>query len=263
MWPITLAPTTLIYLGPHVRMYHKKPRFLLSSILFNSVSCLPVSPAFWYQCECECVLFHRLCIFISRLTYKLRETMSTYYVDVDGTLLCGSLSRLYHKMRQTISREEAMKLVDGETQRYEHMGVNHELVERLKHLKCQGNRLVLWTNRSQGVRDATRTQLGPYWNLFEEHLFREGNKLNDRLHGFVIDDDERHARCGLHGFIHVTWTCCHDLSCGSRLKDPEEEKGGEEMATCSIPTTVSTLVGNTALPLCYREEVWPGTTTIA
>lgn len=139
---------------------------------------------------------------------------SVLYVDVDGVLLCGSLSKQYHRLRKMgLERKEAIDKIDKQIKECDRLGINHELLKHLSHRKINGAKLILWTNRSECVKEATKRQLGNYWHLFDEHLFRNGEKLNDRLSGIVIDDDKRHKVCGLFGFEHVDWFCCHDLSC--------------------------------------------------
>ncbi|ALD61887.1 hypothetical protein ml_85 [Mollivirus sibericum] len=150
-----------------------------------------------------------------RLMEWVEKGHTTFFVDADGTQLCGAFSNMHGRLRQTMDRESAKEALDTEMQRYTRVGINHDLMVQLGALKAMGCRLVLWTNRSECVREATRAQLGHHWDLFEEHLFREGNKRGDRLQGVVIDDDARFASCGLMGFVHVRWSCCHDLSCAS------------------------------------------------
>lgn len=156
-----------------------------------------------------------------RLMEWTERGQTTFFVDVDGTLLCGAFSGMHAALRKTADRETAKEALDAEMQRYARVGINHDLLSQLHALKAMGCRLVLWTNRSECAREATRVQLGHHWDLFEEHLFREGNKIDDRLQGVVIDDDVRFARCGLVGFVHVRWSCCHDLSCASLVEQKE------------------------------------------
>ncbi|QHN71057.1 hypothetical protein [Mollivirus kamchatka] len=153
-----------------------------------------------------------------RLVEWAERGHATFFVDADGTLLCGAFSGMHGRLRQTMDRQEAKEAVDAEMRRYDRVGVNHDLMVQLGALKAMGCRLVLWTNRSECVREVTRAQLGHHWDLFEEHLFREGTKTGDRLPGVVIDDDVRFTACGLMGFVRVRWSCCHDLSCASLIE---------------------------------------------
>ena len=140
-------------------------------------------------------------------------------MDVDGTLLCNSLDELYVQFRASVSHKEAVERIDRETMVCTAIGINTAMVERLQQLKAEGHRLVLWTNRSECTREATRAQLGSsVWNMFDDHVFRTGAKIRDRLQGVVIDNHARYAVCGLLGFEHANeWQCCSDMRCITRM----------------------------------------------
>jgi beta-glucosidase-like glycosyl hydrolase len=139
----------------------------------------------------------------------------TYYVDVDGTLLCGSLNTWFvnERARGHLTFDELVATYTKKMSAITRMGKNEDLFRELEDMKRNGARLILWTNRDRGLRNATQSQLGHWWELFDDHLFRSGQKIHDVLDGVVIDDEYRHARCGQLGFRHIVWHCCHDSSC--------------------------------------------------
>ncbi len=64
-------------------------------------------------------------------------------------------------------------------------------------LRFLGVQLILWTNRDQKRHEAvTRRALGKHCRLFDFMLFRSGLKIQDRLSGPVMEDDERFLACG-------------------------------------------------------------------
>ena len=63
-------------------------------------------------------------------------------------------------------------------------------------LRFVGVRLVLWTNRAQEHIFVTLEALGEHCLLFDDMLFRDGCKIQDRLDGPVMDDQEAFLSCG-------------------------------------------------------------------
>jgi hypothetical protein len=144
------------------------------------------------------------------------DSATTYYVDVDGTLLCGSINTWFmtERSRGQLSFDDLIEMYTQKMLAISHMGQNEQLLLRLESLKrTQRARLILWTNRGNDLREVTKSQLGEWWYMFDDHLFREGKKISDTLDGIVLDDEERHAKCGKSGFELVRWHCCDDSSC--------------------------------------------------
>lgn len=62
-------------------------------------------------------------------------------------------------------------------------------------LRLFGVRLILWTNRGIQHHKITISALGRHILLFDMLRFRNGLKIEDRLPGPVIEDDERYFVC--------------------------------------------------------------------
>lgn len=117
-----------------------------------------------------------------------------YYIDVDGTLV-----------RKTTSTD----LADWTTKvRTKARPLNLTLLKWLKERKIEGHDLVLWTNRSPELKEATYRNLGKWATLFSDaHFMGDGwcGKRWNSVEGVVIDDEARFARCGQRGSFIIDW----------------------------------------------------------
>ncbi len=79
-------------------------------------------------------------------------------------------------------------------------------ISLLKYLEENRNKFVLrlWTNRNRGVMRRTLDNLGRFKSIFDSFRFYEGDKINSRVEGIVIDNDPKYLKCGEFG-IHYEW----------------------------------------------------------
>jgi hypothetical protein len=95
------------------------------------------------------------------------------YVDCDGVLLDGSHDDLF--------------------------------ISKCKE-KEMGYKLVLWTNRGECQVEMTKSNLGIYWEMFDDHMFLDGGKRNlDSVEGFIIEDSVKNGELGVYGYKHVSF----------------------------------------------------------
>jgi hypothetical protein len=120
-----------------------------------------------------------------------------YYVDVDGTLLDESHDLLFKKMIGEKGFDEAVKWYDSTE--VDNLRINEPLVKELMELRKKGAELHLWTNRGANQVEMTKRNLGPVWDLFSSHLFREGRKSKDVVPGEIWDNEERFLSQGTSG----------------------------------------------------------------
>jgi hypothetical protein len=121
------------------------------------------------------------------------------YVDVDGTLLCGSLDL---EFKERCSVEEFKTVLEWyENCQVDNLRLNVELLRNLKELKEDGFELILWTNRGEANKDMTKRNLGEWWNLFDSHEFHDGQKGKCKLDGLVIDNEDKYLSCGKQGIL--------------------------------------------------------------
>jgi hypothetical protein len=129
--------------------------------------------------------------------------LDVIYVDCDGVLLSSELDNWFKNRIEEVGFKNAIK--EYEEMYVDDLEVNIKLIKLLINLKKRKNvRVVLWTNRGETERDMTMSNLGEYWNVFDEVMFREGQKKNDKLNGIVVDNEERYLKCGERGIL-VDW----------------------------------------------------------
>lgn len=117
------------------------------------------------------------------------------YVDVDGTLLCGSLDV---EFKERCSVEEFKEVLNWyENCEVDGLQLNVELIVSLMELKSKGYELILWTNRGVANREMTRRNLGDWWNMFDSYEFYDGKKGVCRLDGVVIDNEAKYMECSV------------------------------------------------------------------
>jgi hypothetical protein len=69
-----------------------------------------------------------------------------------------------------------------------------------------GYKLVLWTNRGECQVEMTKSNLGIYWEMFDDHMFLDGGKRNlDSVEGFIIEDSVKNGELGVYGYKHVSF----------------------------------------------------------
>ena len=130
---------------------------------------------------------------------KFVKEIKKIYVDVDGTLLCGSLDL---EFKRRCSVEEFKVVLEWyENCQVDNLKLNLELLKNLKSLKEDGFELILWTNRGEANREMTKRNLGEWWNMFDSYEFYDGKKGKCKLEGLVIDNEEKYLSCGERGIL--------------------------------------------------------------
>lgn len=113
-------------------------------------------------------------------------TAGVAYIDCDGCIL--------KKFPVPEHIEGGFRLLWWNTNLEPTQLIWHRLL-LLYFLRLFGVRLILWTNRGLQHWDVTITSLSKHIRLFDELHFRNGLKIEDRLNGPVMDDDENYFTC--------------------------------------------------------------------
>lgn len=111
------------------------------------------------------------------------------YIDIDGTLLCGSLDKEFND-RGRDKEWYAKQYVDD-------LPINYRLVHILKKLKKRGHKLILWTNRGKAKYTMTKINLIDIWYLFDEHQFYDGFKHGTNIDGYTFDNEYKYLNYSL------------------------------------------------------------------
>lgn len=132
------------------------------------------------------------------------RTMSTIYIDVDGTLLSSKLDREFQSHIAADGLDAAIAWYDDAVN-VSDLYINYELVREIWLGVMRGDvRFVLWTNRGPNQVEMTKRNLGRYWFLFSEHQFYTGKKSKSVVEGEVWDNEAKYAMCGT-SFRHITF----------------------------------------------------------
>ena len=127
------------------------------------------------------------------------------YVDVDGTLLCGSHDALFAG-RLAAGEDFGVVLDWYNSTHVADLAINWSLVNELKELKARGHKLILWTNRGDKQFSMTKDNLGDIWDMFEDYLFLDGGKRKlEPVKGHVYEDVEKYAQLGTEGYTLVSF----------------------------------------------------------
>lgn len=125
------------------------------------------------------------------------DDIKKYFIDIDGTLLDESHDLKFKQMIGDMGFEKAVQWYDSTE--VDNLKLNEPLVQELVKLKEQGHELNIWTNRGVNQVEMTKRNLGPVWDLFTNHLFREGRKSKDEVPGEIWDNEERFLSQGTSG----------------------------------------------------------------
>ena len=131
--------------------------------------------------------------------------LTDIYVDVDGTLLCGSHDALFAS--RLANGEEFSVVLDWYNRTYvADLAINEALVNELITLKNKGHKLILWTNRGGAQYEMTKENLDVLWDIFTEHVFLDGGKRKlEPVNGHVYEDVLKYAELGVHGHTLVSF----------------------------------------------------------
>jgi hypothetical protein len=117
------------------------------------------------------------------------------YIDVDGTLLKK------FEVPDSVPAEERLLWWLANKHRAKRVWSRIALLWVLRLLRV---RLIMWTNRSGGLRLVTYSSLGRYtWSLFEGFQFHGGHKRYSYPLGPVLDDEPEYVALGRPGSLLV------------------------------------------------------------
>jgi hypothetical protein len=133
------------------------------------------------------------------MEFRFRSDGMVLAVDCDGTTLSGRADRYFRQLCDEIGNAAAVERFLKECP--DDLRVNWGLVRWLSAKKAEGWTLVLWTNRSEELRERTLRNLGSVAELFSAFLFRGGEKGGDVIHGVVVDNEARYLACGTDGGV--------------------------------------------------------------
>lgn len=127
------------------------------------------------------------------------------YVDVDGTLLCGSHDALFAS--RLANGEDFGVVLNWYNSTYvADLAINWALVNELIELKAKGHKIILWTNRGECQYEMTKANLGDVWDMFDEYMFLDGGKRKmNPVDGYVYEDVAKYAELGTKGHTLVSF----------------------------------------------------------